>query len=994
MRTTINTYPVKSNWNRFEYLDNIPDIGINFQSKNAEELEEANLQSVVAQASEDMKNGLVSFRSVRQFRAETFYKFNPSSNGILPWTLEAVNVSSAFAVISFLFSRKDGVRAIDRIAQTTSFESDTGGRVVVSTMNTFGIKDPKTITSIENNFLQILAEVPGVGKLLSSTFYTQCKQAMESFHSIFGTLSSDKIATTDAIVLYKLARTYEILKKVIESVKDAYGSLKMCSAKVVDLPRYVDHTNWQNVVKTCWEAQSHEEATKVIRSGSSFLDSELIEDVYKVGKFVIETNTLKPDAYFTIFEKECANVLDAIDTFNMRNRKLRRLSEVPSYLNLVYSADLLGIEKMSDADAKLIRVVLLSTDREGDFSSSLVGIEKRTDEEIRDEIEKKRRRLSVALECCYQALSTHYHPAMYESWAGCYGTWTDDQREQLIRYIERDPVHPHETLIHKVVRSDDKITSLSTFTGSCYSTNKKFGLTLNNMTVGHGSEGHESDGVNISGVWNDLVEDAVRLSGVIEIEANKETNEVTVVQKYREAYTIKPPTDGPDEMSFGSAGKRRQVAGREFRIETFDLAPDTDVSIDVMMFFRYCDLNAADVAGAYRNRLNALFKPIVYEHEKLKRTSYFSETDIINPLVKRESGGSHFLQEYMDAIYIPSSFGSIIKDNSIVNNGMFGALVPAGRALELDYGDTFKYDDYYLTDYTLQVLATTADQTVKSGDYRGKTLATLNNKQKTVTLNLFTDNSGQVSFVRGDSYKDISNDKRLIYIQYSDSKLNTFVGDRYVIVESDGEFIKPDCLFLSPIMKANLRDSLPKGEAEIAMKMVLNIMYASHCAIKFKRDKVLGFSVYDQSVVNSLLTFLVDRLERLVGKEVLAANYGLETGAKVGLICDSIKAYVDKPTLSTVAEAMKLIDPVLADLSNPDTIVHPVIPITSFTDSIEKMSRFLEGKEFFDLSAVSGVEIPSLSKWFKPNYASYITRSIASTLDMLVCFCKSGGVRS
>lgn len=988
MNKVINTYPLKARIGTVEMLDHLPAIAINYNAKNASELEERSLREVLDAASADLRDGIVSFRSVRQFRRETFYKLNPGSDGVLPWTESAADVSSAFAIVSFLYSNHGGVRMVDRLNKKTSFSHVSNGdkKSFISPLDAFTGVDEKIVNTLIGACDELLSHIPGSGVLLTTEFFKYCTDLVNLIVNSFSVLDQNANATTESIALYKIARVCSVLREVIASTKSAYGTLKNVCAKQINIPAYIDHSNWSQVVEDLWNAIAAEEATQLIRKGAEFLDTDLIQDAFTVGKFVIEMNTLKPDAYMTIFEKESGVVIEAIDSFNRFKRHLNRRDELPAFLSLAVCADALGIKAMSDDVKVLSRVVLFSVSGEGKHCELFKGTHGNSDDTIRDVLAKQEARLSNVIKVACEVISRFYRPVTYEAWSGCYIQYSDTGRSKIMRRVHRQGLEPKTLMIHEVNKVKDKLSDIVSHPTTGTSVAPRWGYVLNNDTVAAGTDVEaEINGTSITGEWGDLIADAVRLAGVYELAINAESNSVTLADSYLAGYTILPPSEGDDVMSTRPTS-RRAVEGREFRVKTVKITSKMKMNDDILFFFRHGELTSGSLSGAYSNRLSQLVTPLVHVEHDFERTNYYAECDVINPLVRKESAGAHILTEYTDCVYLPSAISPVLKDGSVAMQLLKNYLIDSGRALDTKYEHSMTFDDYYLTAFARQSMHSAKDKTLVSDSYRGHVLTTLNGVSKTLTINIVTDDSGIVSYARGDSYKSVKDSKRLVYINYSDPKLNSSVSSRIRFVEENGQLVSPNCLFLSPCMKASLRPVVVNDTIHVAANILRNAVYTLHSANVFNTFKVMGVEVVDKLTVKTVCDTVMATIRRMMGGHSHLADIGLETGSTVANLIDTYDIMSADWTESEVRALMSIIDPVLADTAHTDGVIHPVIPITPATDSSSKIERYLSGGVMMDATSVTSVNIPGLASWFKPNYASFILNSIRQTLDMIVCY--------
>lgn len=986
----VNTTPFRAKREKVEFLNNLPAIATEFKSKNMSDLEESSLREVLDRASKDMRDGMVTFRSIRQFRKEAAYKLQPGLDGVLPWRKEAASVSCAFAIIGFMYGNFDGVRMIERLEKKTKFATVGGGTgVYVSPLAPFVNAGAGILATIKKIIDEILDDVPGDGYLITDAFFSLCENLVTTVTSNFGALDASQSATVESMALYKVARVCDVINKVVAATAGTYKSLKNSVASVTKVTLYIDHTNWQNVLTSLWTLHATQAATEILRRGVDILDTDLVNDVYSVGRFVVETNTLKPDAYLKIFEKESAAVMEAIDEFNRYSRHLARVAEVPDYLNMVYAADLLGIKAMNDAEKRLARVVLFSSDETGALSQSFVGIGAMTSSTILDMIDKSEKRLSRVLESLTSMLDAYYEPVMYEPWSGCAITWTDAARTKIIKRVRRYLIRPNSTIIHKINKVEGKIAGIESYASEGFSVSRESGLFLNNDNVFEGSEAikDNTDGAIYDGEWSDLIEHIVRMSGVFEIVTNEDTNEAKLDTSYLIGYTVKVPKEGEDYMTTGPKSRRDQ-SGREFRISTIDITQNMTMSSDLLFYFRHGDLAASSVRGMYLNRLDNLIKPYIASHLSLERCKYYSETDVVSPLIMKESAGAHILHEYIDCVYLPSAFGTLFtKNKSEVDMQVLkDYVVTPGRAVDTSYSDTFKFDSYFLTQYALQSLTASPNKQLSSRSYRSKELAELNGKTLELSVNVFTDDSGMVTFTRGDSFKDPGSDKRLVYISYSDSKLNGTVSSRNVVLETNGELLTESCFVLSPIIKTELRPIIGNSPVYYAANILRNLAFAASFRYYYDRDKYLGITTYEESVVTDLIKHVSDYLKRFVGSSHRAATIGFETGTLMKPIYDACDAFIASPGKRTAGDMFSAVDPVLSVFDRMDTLLHPCLPVTSRTDSTGKIDRFLGGGHMYDVSSITNVDIPAIDTWFKRNYYEHIQRSIKNTLDMLICF--------
>lgn len=989
MNTLFNTYMYRAKKGKREYMNNLPQLALNFQSKNANELEEVALKQVLQAAEEDLKNGIVSFRSIRQFRLDPAYKLSMGSTGVLPWTTAAADVSSAFACMSYLVGGAEGSRVIDRLTKKTAFTGVGGNKtVLICPLDPFLSKPTAAdIASIQNAIDVINSQIPGTGELLSTRFFNSCTTLVDMIIEKFEKLDSKQNATSESFVLYKLARSCQLIRRVVASSKGAYTALKNCSATAVAIPTYIDYSNWSNTVSTLWKAMTNEACTKLLREGAKFTDKDLLQDVVKAGSYVIDMNTLKPGAYLTIFEKESEVLLDAIDKYNAKVRHLSRLNEVPEYLSQVFAADLLGKRSMTDGEKKLARIVLLSVDHNGNLSPLFTATHHCTDAELLDGISKKAKRLADPISCALEVVETFYAPAMYESWSGCRGAWTDTQRQKIIKKIWRNPSTPRGVRGYEITKVSDLIGNVKMSALSGAALKDSYGLELSNNVFGAGSNDvTDGNGSIFSGKWSDLIESALRLSGVFDFSHNSETNEVAIADKYCVSYTILPPSDGDNVMSLGTAG-RREVSGRKFQLKTFSVTSGMAMCSDLLFFFRKADVPTDDMlAGAYANRLDSLFQPFEYGWESYENTAYYAESETLNPLVRRESNGAHFLHEYTDCVYLPAAFASFYKGGKIDQSLLNKYLYPAGRALKGLYTLKLNIDDYYINAPTQQAINASAAKKVQTSEYKSQLLGVLDGNKKELTVNIFTDDNGQLGFLRGDSYKDDATGDRLVYVQYSDSKLNSTVRSCPKVVEQDGALMRPSEMIASPVLKANLRPSKGVGASSEACNVLRNVIYAAAAAETYQRETFMGVQVFDAPTAQTLVTELVGFIDKTEGDATTGAELGFETGSTWKPIKDACQKYATSGAGPDAVAALQLIDPVLSNLGQTDNAIHPVLPVTPKTDNKDKILRFLNREPFIDVAALSSVNIDNIAQWFKPNYAAYLVASIKNTIEMMICY--------
>lgn len=1001
MNTLFNTYMYRAKMGKREYMNNLPQLALNFESKNCSELEEVALKKVLQAAEEDLKNGIVSFRSIRQFRLDPAYKLAMGASGVLPWTAAAADVASAFACMSYLVGGSTGSRVIDRLTKKTAFTGmGTTKTVMICPLDPFASKPTAAdVATIQAAIDAINSKIPGTGELLSTNFFNTCSALVDIIINKFNRLDSSQNATTESFVLFKLARSCQLMRNVVTSAKGAYTSLKNCIATANAIPSYIDFSNWSNTVTALWKAMTNEDCTRILRAGATFTDRDLLQDVTKMGNYVIDINTLKPTAYLTIFEKESCVLIDAIDQYNRKVRHLSRLSEVPEYLSQVFAADLLGKRAMTDGEKKLSRVVLLSIDHSGGLSPLFTETKQCTDVELLDGISKKQKRLEDPINCALEVIDTFYAPAMYESWSGCRGAWTDTQRQKIIKKIWRNPSIPRGLRGFEITKVTDLIgdVKMSAISGSALK--DSYGLELSNNVFAAGTgDVTGGDGTIFSGVWTDLVESAMRLSGVYEFSHNAETNEVSVTDKYLVSYTIRPPSDGENVMATGPSG-RREISGRKFQLKTFSVTSGMAMDSDLLFFIRKSDVPSDDMLmGAYLNRLENLFKPFEFQWERYENTSYYAESETLDPLVRRESNGAHFLHEYTDCVYLPTSFKSFFKSGRIDQSLLNRYLYPAGRALNSRYTFKMSVDPYYYTANTGQALNASRTQSIQTSEYKSSLLGVLDGKKNELTINLFTDDNGQLGFLRGDSYKDDATGNRLVYVQYSDSKLNSTVRSCPRIVEQDGTLVCPAELIASPVLKANVRPSRGSGASAEACNVLRNVVYAAATTYvrntegkaaapkTFKPDTFMEVQVFETSVAQMMVKELVTFIDKSEGDATTGAELGFETSSTWKAIKDECNKYITSGDGSDAVSALKVIDPVLAELGNTDSAIHPIIPLTAKTDNKEKINRFLNREPFIDVAALSSINIDNITQWFKPNYAAYLSSSIKNTVEMMICY--------
>lgn len=989
MNSLFNTYMYRAKMGKREYMDNLPQLALNFESKNSSELEEVALKKVLQAAEEDLKNGVVSFRSIRQFRLDPAYKLSIGASGVLPWTASAADVASAFACMSYLVGGSSGSRVIDRLTKKTAFTGmGTTKTVMICPLDPFVSKPTAAdVASIQNAIDVINSKIPSTGELLSTNFFNSCTALVDIIINKFEKLDSKQNATTESFVLYKLARSCQLMRNVVASAKGAYTSLKNCVATASPVSSYLDFSNWSNTVSTLWRAMTSEECTKVLRAGAKFTDKDLLQGVTKVGSFVVDLNTLKPTAYLSIFEKESGVLLDAIDRYNAKVRHLSRLTEVPGYLSQVFAADLLGKRAMTDGEKRLARVVLLSVDHSGGLSPLFTDTKQCTDAELLDGIAKKQKRLADPINCALEVIDTFYAPAMYESWSGCRGAWTDTQRQKIIKKIWRNPSTPRGLRGYEITKITDLIgdVKMSSISGSALK--DSYGLELSNNVFAAGTgDVTGGDGTIFSGIWTDVIESALRLSGVYEFCHNAETNEVSLTDKYLVSYTIMPPSDGENVMAMGPSG-RREISGRKFQLKTFSVTSGMAMESDLLFFVRKSDVPSDDMLmGAYLNRLEGLFKPFERHWERYENTSYYAESETLDPLVRRESNGAHFLHEYTDCVYLPSSFKSFIKSGKVDQSSLNKYLYPAGRALNSMYTLKMIVDPYYFTANTRQALNASKKQSIQTSEYKSQLLGVLDGTTNELTANLFTDDNGQLGFLRGDSYKDDATGNRLVYVQYSDSKLNSTVRSCPRIVEQDGQLVRPAELLASPVLKANVRPSKGSGASAEACNVLRNVIYAAAAAEVYGRDTFMGVQVFDEATAQMMVTELVNFIDKSEGDATTGAELGFETSSVWKDIKDECNKYAASGDGADAVEALKAIDPVLAELGTTDSAIHPVLPLTANTDNKDKITRFLNREPFVDVAALSSVNIDNITQWFKPNYASYLANSIKNTIEMMICY--------
>jgi hypothetical protein len=642
---------------------------------------------------------------------------------------------------------------------------------------------------------------------------------------------------------------------------------------------------------------------------------------------------------------------------------------------------------MSDGEKKLARIVLLSVDHSGNLSPLFKATHNCTDVELLDGISKKQKRLADPISCALEVIETFYAPAMYESWSGCRGTWTDTQRQKVIKKIWRNPSIPRSMRGFEITKVADLIGDIKMSSISGSALKDSYGLELSNNVFAAGSgDVTDGNGSIFSGVWNDLIESALRLSGVYDFSYNAETNEVSVTDKYLVSYTILPPSDGENVMSLGTAG-RREVSGRKFQLKTFTVTSGMAMSSDLLFFVRKSDVPSDDMLpGFYTNRLDGLFKPFEWAWRKYENTAYYAESEALDPLVRRESNGAHFLHEYTDCVYTPASFATFFKGGKIDQSLLNKYLYPAGRALKGLYNLKVVVDPYYINPQTRQAINASSPQRVQTSEYKSQLLGVLDGKTNELTVNIFTDDNGQLGFLRGDSYKDDASGDRLVYVQYSDSKLNSTVRSCPKIVEQDGVLLKPAELIASPILKANLRPSRGSGASAEACNVLRNVIYAAAAAEVYERDVFMGVQVFDSATAQMLVNELVSFIDKSEGDATTGAELGFETGNVWKAIKNACQKYAMSGSGSDAENALKIIDPVLANFGQTDNAIHPVLPITPKTDNKDKILRFLNREPFVDVAALSSVNIDNIAQWFKPNYATYLINSIKNTIEMMICY--------
>jgi hypothetical protein len=198
--------------------------------------------------------------------------------------------------------------------------------------------------------------------------------------------------------------------------------------------------------------------------------------------------------------------------------------------------------------------------------------------------------------------------------------------------------------------------------------------------------------------------------------------------------------------------------------------------------------------------------------------------------------------------------------------------------------------------------------------------------------------------------------------------------------------MRPSEMIASPVLKANLRPSRGVGASSEACNVLRNIIYAAAAAETYQRDTFMGVQVFDAATAQILVTELVNFIDKTEGDATTGAELGFETGSTWKPIKKACQKYAVSGDGSDAVAALKLIDPVLANLDQTDNAIHPVLPITPKTDNKDKILRFLNREPFIDVAALSSVNIDNIAHWFKPNYATYLVASIKNTVEMMICY--------
>jgi len=903
-------------------------------------------------ATSAMKKGVVSFRELRNYKLNLYYKLVLGNSGILPCTADAVKVVNAMSYSACMLSGKLGTRLADTLSGRLSFKDKDGKVKLVAHTECF--KNSPDLDGIIQLCEKVQANCIDGGNLVNEDFIKDCSDLCSKFEDGFGEIKGGTVATPDSIAVSKMAYTGkwlssliggEIAKKI--GLKNLFYSVETLSS------RYLDFSNFDDIKKFC-------DVDIKIASANELGKSKVnIDDVFvpiaKQGKIIKGFYTLNPDAYWTVFEADCNFFNEVVMSAETKLVHLNnRWEELKKHLINVYELDALGLIEMNEAE-KLLTDIYLGTVSVKTSSvisynplNSLSGTFSATSD-VKQGVEKARSRLSDILEMAFIAVSARYERIMLNDvMGGCFFEMSTASLREDIYAVHRYVVPETRGRFIAFTADRDKYSSVGAKTNSglrlvnhAGSSVQPVGLLDPQPSKTDKCSIDSETGAVFYGDIGDIREVAIRTSAEFPVSIDDEVQSVSIGLSAESGvifsfYTVLPPSKGVSVASFAFS-KRRGSGSSLFQIKQKDPTSCswTDLLFGQVGYVLNTSSTNPELESHYAKRLEMLKQPLKDDDpiSTLDPVERVTELNPITEVVKKS--GAHFLDEYVDAIKLPNSLANLsaAKKMSIPN----GVEVPSECEFSIS-----KIPSYMISPSTIAALEAAPGKKLTSGLYKGKdqfTISLLDDGFCSINGVLFFDSdSPNVLSLNGKSFKDRAQKRRFLCADYSEVGVTLGATSPFVVVEKDLQVVDPSSIFASPLIVTCAKAGLDR------VGFAVQLFQAATYALYFysvKGKNCMQFEVkadgqnikmFDSTVAREILQVAAEVLSSEVPKNLLTSVLGFSSAVKLEELLGEVYAlddvkFEDPKFTERITEIQKKVDPNLIDFNELGGVLLP-LPIT------------------------------------------------------------------